>query len=171
MKRLPVILICMLFALTSFAQEDWQEQLLMDAVTIVGDKMVLEEYGIVNGVDESGNEFSLQVKMYSEAPASGVIIRDNFVGFSMFVYIPIVVVFGDYEVIDEPIGNVDVEVNIYMSKNGIQIEFKNNLDGTTGRETMTWKSLYSDCVKSPKTPPRSRGGNKMGGQLSNFTTF
>jgi hypothetical protein len=134
----------MLFSLTVLAQENWQEQLLMDVVKTVGDKMVLEEYGIVSGVDENGDEFTLQVKMYSEAPAVGVISRDNFVGFSMFVYVPIILVFGDYEVIDEPIGNVDFEVNIYMSKNGIQAEVKDNMEGTSNRETMTWKSLFSD---------------------------
>ena len=47
----------------------------------------------------------------------------------------------DFEELDEPIGKVDMEINIYMNKGGLQIEFVDTKENKTDRTTMTWKEL------------------------------
>lgn len=47
----------------------------------------------------------------------------------------------DFEELDEPIGKVDLEINIYMNKGGLQIEFVDTKENKTDRSTMTWKEL------------------------------
>ena len=42
--------------------------------------------------------------------------------------------FLEFDELDEPIGKVDLEINLYMSKGGLQMEFcqyKREQDGTT----------------------------------------
>ena len=136
---LAVLLICS----TAFAV-DWKADLLEDAVVIQGGKMILEEYLLIKGVDEAGAETSIQMKIYSEAPASGVISRDNFVALTMTLYLPMILEMGEFEEIDAPIGTPDYEYTFHMSAGGIQIVLKdNNQNAILVRETMTWEQMFA----------------------------
>ncbi len=125
-------------------QSNYQEELKKDVVIFTDGKMILEGYGLVKGTAEDGSPTSLQVKYHSEAPASGVISRDNFVTISAMVYLPVFITIGEFKEIVEPIGKVDFEVNIYMNSSGLQIEAKNNLNNTANRYTTTWAEMYEE---------------------------
>jgi hypothetical protein len=42
--------------------------------------------------------------------------------------------------LDEPIGNVDLVINFYFSKNGIQVETKSG--DAVDRKTMAWNEIF-----------------------------
>ena len=48
----------------------------------------------------------------------------------------------DVDELDEPIGRVDLEINLYMNKGGLQIEVINTRKGDTNRHTMTWNEVF-----------------------------
>lgn len=47
----------------------------------------------------------------------------------------------EFDELDEPIGKVDLEINLYMSKGGLQMEFVNTRENRTERNTVTWKEF------------------------------
>lgn len=145
MKRLIFVYLSFLILSSAFAGMNWQEELKKDAIVIKGGKMVLEEYGIIAGVDETGEATSIQIKIYSEAPADGFISRDNFIITTTGLYFPLVLEMGEFKEIDQPIGTVDWEFNIYMNKTGLQFEWKdNNQNAVLAKETMTWESMMGN---------------------------
>ena len=112
------------------SEVDWQKELLEETVEIKEDKMVIEEFGLLS--IPSAPDASMQLKLYSEAPAAGVVSRDNLVAISAMLQTTFMLEVAmalaantnaeslrdlfDYKELDEPIGNVDVEINLYMSK-------------------------------------------------------
>ena len=42
--------------------------------------------------------------------------------------------------IDAPIGNVDLEIKLFVTKDGVQIETTDTASGKTSRVTDTWES-------------------------------
>lgn len=125
---------------TVYAQ-DWQAELLEDMVTISAGKMTADDYTLVT----FSNTNTLQIKSYAEAPATGVISRDNFVSFFTYVIMEIIntMIAADPDAttkdMDEIIGNPDIVINCYMAKSGIQVETITS-EGTT-RNTMKWEDL------------------------------
>ena len=135
------------------------EKLLEEVVKVENDKMTMEEFGLLSFPWAPGDK--TQLRFYSEAPRSGVISRDNFVALN--AGLQTAVLFGiamkvksakradvesmsidevfDLDDLDAPIGNVDLEINVYMSKGGLQIEFVNTGANSTKRKTMTWKEI------------------------------
>jgi len=145
MKRLLIVFWSFLVLSSAFAGMNWQEELKSDAVVINGGKMILEEYGIIAGVDETGEATSIQLKIYSEAPANGFISRDNFIIMTTGLYLPLFMEMGEFKEIDQPIGTVDWEFNIYMNKTGFQYELKdNNQSMVLVKETMTRESMMGN---------------------------
>jgi hypothetical protein len=133
-----------MFALL-LGQNNYMEELKQDAVAITDGKMILEDYGLIQGTSDDGSVFSYQVKYRSEAPANGFISRDNFVLASSMIYLPIFLALGgDFKDLAEPIGTPDIEVNIIMNKTGLQIEAKNNLQNIANRHTMTWAEMAGE---------------------------
>lgn len=135
------------------------EKLLEDVVTVENDKMTTEEFGLLSFPWAPGDK--TQLRFYSEAPRSGLISRDNFVGITAVLQTSVLFGFAmeiksatsaniesmsidevfDFDELDAPIGNVDLEINVYMSKGGLQIEFVNTRANSTERNTMTWKEI------------------------------
>ncbi len=90
-----------------------------------------------------------QVKSHAEAPAGGFISRDKFV-----------VLFAENLIegltpsqalsalrcrrIKEPIGDVDLEVNLHMTSDGMQVEAVDTATGKRDRQTRTWDQLLGD---------------------------
>lgn len=134
-------------------------EILEEIVKIKDDKMVITEFGLLS-VPSLPDE-KIQLKLYSEAPSDSVISRDNFVAATTMLQIiffrqiatEITQEYGskrrmddsalpfDFEELDEPIGKVDREINFYMNKGGIQIEFVFTKENKTDRSTITWKEL------------------------------
>ena len=155
----PLTLACLMAVVphrATASEVDWAKELLEEAVEIKEDKMVIEEFGLLS--IPSAPDASMQLKLYSEAPAAGVVSRDNFVAITAMLQTTFVLEFAmalavnpnveslrdlfDYKELDEPIGNVDVEINIYMSKGGVQVEFRDTRTNQTSRTTMTWKEFF-----------------------------
>jgi len=148
MRSKIVVLCVLLIAVSSFAQTDWQNLLKEDAVKIVGNKMVMESFYLLSFTDEEGNPSSAQYRDYSEAPMTGFISRDNFVGVSsmlstMFILGMMSEISVNFEQIAEPIGEVDLEYKLIMASQGIQSQVINHNDGTTTRDTIKWETLFA----------------------------
>ena len=47
-----------------------------------------------------------------------------------------------FEELDEPIGSVDMEINIYMNKGGLQLEIADRRENIVERVTMTWNDVF-----------------------------
>lgn len=163
--KTPFIFLLLFFCMVSLvphkakaAEKDIEKELLEEFVKIKDGKMTALEFGLLSF--PSLPDVKIQVKNYAESPADGVISRDNFVAITtmlltIFYYqiatevtpehrsknaaddeLPF-----DFEELDEPIGNVDMEINIYMNKGGLQIEFVDTVENKTERSTMTWKEI------------------------------
>ncbi len=167
--RLPFILVLSYVCLTSYvshsvnaAETEVEEKLSREIVKIVDGKMVSTEYGLLSFPLVSSDK--TQFKLYSEAPADDVISRDNFVAITTMLQTMIVFQMAaeahsqfaitsseflenpdqafDIEDLDEPIGRVDLEINFYMNKSGLQIEIVNTRKGDTNRHTVTWNEMF-----------------------------
>jgi len=95
--------------------------------------------------------------VHAEAPAAGVISRDNFVAMttSMQSGFLIGVFAQEYPVsafefmqgfnftqLEEAIGTPDLELNLIMTDQGIQSEYVNTATGANSRSTTTWTEMY-----------------------------
>ncbi|MDX2128495.1 MAG: hypothetical protein SFU91_05610 [Chloroherpetonaceae bacterium] len=142
MKLIFSLLLAFCVGSTSLFAQDYQAFLMKDMVAIESGKYKTTGYSIITFSDGH----TLQVKSYAEAPASGVISRDHFVAlFSILAHsIGDEFTKGDEGAkskdVDELIGNPDVVINCFMTKNGIQVEIKTNQG--TNRQTMKWSDLF-----------------------------
>ena len=125
-------------------QAKYEDMIKQDVVKIKDNKMILEDFGLVEVLDEYGGTNNLQVKLYCEAPSQGIIGRDNFLSMATMMYFTVLFEMGKYSKIDAPIGKFDFELNIYMSANGFQLEMKDNVNNTTNRMTQTWKEVMTE---------------------------
>ncbi len=140
----------------ALGQTDWREDLKSDLVAERDGKLVLEEY-VIYRLRVSGYEPSdVQVKFYSEAPADGTISRDNFVAYTTtFGTFVLLTSFAQaYQVsaaelldglesteLEKPIGTPDMELNIFMTGEGIQVELVDTATGQRSRMVETWEEL------------------------------
>lgn len=144
------------------AETDIEKKLFKEIVKVEDGKMTSTEYGLLSFPLLSDER--TQYKLYAEAPADGVISRDNFIGITitmqaMILFQMAAVAHSEYAItcaeftenptevfdideLDEPIGKVDLEINFYMNKGGLQIEVVNTKNGTTNRNTMTWAEVF-----------------------------
>jgi hypothetical protein len=137
---------------------DWQEQLSKDLVVIRGGKMTADEYDLVKITVPGYEPVQLQVKVHAEAPAGGLVSRDNFVALtSQLVVVTFFTAFAeayqvpaqqfiqavDFTELAAPIGTPDVELNLYMTNEGLQFEWVNTADGQRSRWTSTWAEVYA----------------------------
>ena len=157
MRILTTLCLTLLLAGSASAQE-WKQQLSTDLGPIPAGKMVSEEYQRAK-INVPGFEASqLQLKVHSEAPATGLISRDNFVAFTtQFVVITFFTVYAeayqvpasqfiqavDFTELAAPIGTPDVELNLYMTNDGFQFEWVNTTTAQRTRSTMTWAEVFA----------------------------
>lgn len=140
------------------AQVDWREELRSDQVIVSGEKFTYTENGVMTIALPRYEEVNLQYQINSEAPASGVISRDNFIGMTaQFSTLIMIAAFAEaydvtasaflegveFEETEQLIGNPDVRLNLYMTGEGFQIEFIGP-DGQPNRFTQTWRQVYGE---------------------------
>lgn len=140
------------------AQVDWREELRSDQVIVSGEKFTYTENGVMTIALAGYEEVNLQYQINSEAPASGVISRDNFIGMTaQFSTLIMITAFAEaydvtaaaflegveFEETEQLIGNPDVRLNLYMTGEGFQIEFIGP-DGQPNRFTQTWRQVYGE---------------------------
>lgn len=160
-----VIVLCGPFALPSqaFAETtaDVQSKLKADVVTEKGGKLTIDRFRVCQlfRPEELGGGVTepFQVKSHAEAPAD-IISRDNFVSLLTEVGINLRVSFAkEYikgmtprealtalrcKLIDAPIGAVDFETEIHMSKDGMQLQVTETATGNKDRQTQLWSQVF-----------------------------
>ena len=121
--------------------QDWKKELARELVSFKGGKMIIETYELC----KIGSS-NLQVKTYSEAPRDGLISRDNFVAITVTSAWTYLSALGDTECkdIDRPIGNVDLELAIHMTKEGMKQDFKDHRTNARQSQTVLWSELFAD---------------------------
>ncbi len=139
-KTIFLIAIFLSSCVLSTNAQNVSEKLLKDIVKIFNGKMTATDFTLLT----SGGK-SIQIKAYGEAPAQGVISRDNFIAF--FTALCTEMIAGmktdpnDKTVdLDDIIGKADIEINVYMAKSGIQIETITSAG--PNRVTMQWSDLF-----------------------------
>lgn len=140
MKKLFISFLFFSLGGLSFGQSI-ESRLQKNVVTIADNKMSATDYTLL----KQGDGTSLQIKTHGEAPSTGVMSRDNFVAMFTFLSYSIIDALKSDESsstqdLDEPIGNVDVTINFYFSKNGIQVETKRG--DAVERKTMPWADIF-----------------------------
>ena len=146
MNKLSITLLLLLsISVSSFAQK-WEKELKKELVIIEEGKLKSTDYTLIS----MNNGNSMQIKSYAEASNSGFISRDQFVAlFASTATMMIQQILteaglteNDYRTttIDELIGSADIVLNLYMGKNGLQIEMK--ASGETNRITQTWEDIF-----------------------------
>ena len=140
MRKILFLLLTVTVSFNAIGQVT-QDELLEDIVTVVDNKFTASDYTLLKLSDGTS---TLQIKSYAEAPSSGIISRDNFVLFFTNITMTIIEGLSDEsggitEKLDELIGNPDITINIYMSKNGYQVATKTT-EGTN-RITQKWTDL------------------------------
>lgn len=155
----PVAMLLLLLPAAAHAQErDWRAELRADQVTIRDGKMVSREYRLYELVFPGTDPISMQVSIHSEAPAEGLISRDNFVAitttWTMSVLITAIAAQFDVPVsafmnalrmqdLESPVGLPDLELNFVMTAEGMQVEAVTTADGTRERSVIKWAELFS----------------------------
>jgi len=141
------------------AAQDWRQSLSEDLVSVSDGKMVSEEFNLVKIAVPGYEPVQLQLKVHAEAPEGGLISRDNFV--ALTAQMMIVVFFGvyaqayqvnaldfiqavDFTELAAPIGTPDIELNLFMTDEGMQFEWVNTADGQRSRWTSTWAEMYGN---------------------------
>ncbi len=139
---------------TLLSAQDWREKLQSDLVVHRDGKMIIEEYSMER-VNLPGYEpLELQVKFYAEVPHDDTISRDNFVAMSTYLGLSVLQMMlaeaynvsareflegYDTEDLDAPIGRPDLEISVFMTGEGFQLEIRNTLTGDVSRVTNTWE--------------------------------
>ena len=134
--------------------QDWREELRADLVVHIDDKMVIEGYSIERVNLPGYAPVQFQLKYHMETPHDGAISRDNFVAFSTFMGITVLqtMLAAEFDVtaaeflaayesedLDAPIGTPDLEINVFMTGEGFQMEIRNTLTNEVSRVTETWE--------------------------------
>ncbi len=158
MKTGFILFLSFVAATTSVdAQQSWQDQLKRDLVIIENDMMVMESFSLDRIKLPEYEPLELQIAYRSEAPTSGFISRDNFVAASSVISAGLVQAlfaealnitasefFTNYksQEISQPIGKPDIQINIYMTNDGFQIEIVNTSTDEKTRTTETWDRVF-----------------------------
>lgn len=157
--KTAVILTCLLVAMASQVggQDSWQDELKQDLVTIQDDKMVIESFSLDRISLPEYEPVELQVAYYSEAPTTGVISRDNFVAFTTTITVMTILgmfaeglsltaseFFDAYETqeIEQPIGRPDLEIKLFMTAEGFQLDLLHTPTDERTRITETWDDFF-----------------------------
>lgn len=129
-----------LFCFVHLSAQVTSEELLEDIVELNDGRFTASHNYLLK---ITGTESNIQVSTYSECPIP-VISRDNFIAISTMVFVKFIDGMAqgqEHEIhdLDEIIGSPDIEMNLYMAKQGVQFELK--ADGEVFRETYTWDDM------------------------------
>ena len=143
----------------SLQAQDWRARLGKDLVEIRDSTMVYNEIGLLKFSLPGYQTAQYQVKLHSESPVEGPMSRDNFVALTATTALTFLqTAFAQaYQVtaaqfleamdlteLEAPIGTPDLELNLVMTKQGMQFEFVNTTTGQRQRQTSTWEQVYEE---------------------------
>jgi hypothetical protein len=160
---IPLILATALSLQPALAQSNSavEARLRSDVVTEQEGKFTIDRFSICQLVRPvtlgGGATDPFQVKSHMEAPADGFISRDNFVTFSTEVAFQLRVDFASQFIqgltpsealaallckqIESPIGKVDLELDLYMTRDGVQVGIRETSSGESETQTRTWNQM------------------------------
>ena len=161
---IPAVFLFCFFVLSgqAFAEPtDIEAKLKANVVTEKGGKLTIDRFRVcqlVRPKDLGGGATEpFQVKSHAEAPAN-IISRDNFVALLTEVGVNLRVSFAKGHIkgmtpgqalnalrcklIDAPIGTVDFEAEISMSKDGMQLVVTETATGNVDRQTQLWSQMF-----------------------------
>jgi hypothetical protein len=156
-KAFPGIMLLVL-AVTPMSAQDWRAQLKADVVVIRGAKMIYDEVGLFKIKVAGYDTAQVQVKVHSEAPQGGLVSRDNFVSLTTLMFtmtfttamaesyqVPASQFLQglDYTQLKSAIGTPDLELNLFMTNEGMQFEVVNTSSGQKTRQTQTWEQVFA----------------------------
>ena len=158
MRHLFCLLALLAAAHPASAQVDWRAELSEEYVALSEDKMTIDDVGLVKIELEGYEPVSFQFKVHSEAPRAGIISRDSFVALtSTMSHLLLTTIFADaYQVpasdfltglsitdLKSIIGTADLELNMFMTDEGLQFEIVNTGTNQRNRFTQTWEEVYA----------------------------
>ena len=134
----------------------WREELARDIVTVNGGTMTMEEGGVLT-VD-TVEPTKLRVKIQGDAPARGVISRDNFVAVVTSVYhsifmnlttsllpeLPAAKLEASYSFRNDANvkRNADVVIAISLDATGLMLQLTNSRNQNVQKFPMTWEQYF-----------------------------
>ena len=138
-----------------------QDRLRSDVVTEQDGKFTIDRFSICQLFRPSelggGASEPFQVKSHMEAAADGFISRDNFLTFSTEIGFQLRVSFAaDFipgltaieaigalqcKPLEAPIGKVDLELDVYMTPDGVQVGMLETGSGERDTQTRTWNQM------------------------------
>ena len=139
-----------------FGQTDWRQELARDYAKVQGDKLVIDDYSLVKLAIDGYEPTQFQVKVHSEAPSGGLISRDQFVAmtssFATLILVnslseAIAVPASEFlqgfssQTLTTPIGTADLELNFFMTNDGVQVEVVDTSTDTRNRVVWTWAEV------------------------------
>lgn len=141
------LLLSAAFLATAPAQEKWRKELSADVVQTKDGKMTIEKAEIFK-TEEEGESVRLQIKLNAECPESAGISRDNFVAFTVVAYMKFLEGMAggepyNTETLESLIGKADLEINVYMTKEGFQIQSVNHKNGEKENSTTKWADVFA----------------------------
>lgn len=158
-KVIASLALLLVFASSASAQEDWEIELGEDLVEIQDGMMIIEDYALFKINLENYDPVSLQIKFRGEAPENGIVSRDKFVSVTTLTTYQVLYEsfaqayqvtsnqFSQATEIDDlanPIGTPDLEIGLFLTDEGMQIEFVNTSTGDRNRMTRTWEEVYAN---------------------------
>ncbi len=108
--------------------------------------MVYEEFELctIPPAEQDQDEYTMQIKTHSEAPAASFISRDNFVAVTVATAMALAQGAADCKTLDAPIGNPDFEISIFMTSAGMQLEVNDTTTGQKDRSTILWQDWFGE---------------------------
>ena len=185
MKKLILTILAVCASCAAYADEKaaasfWRDELVRDIVTVNGSVMTMEEGGIlsINTVQPT----ELRVKIVCDAPAKGVISRDNFVVVVTAMYnsifmnlttsllpeLPASRLEASYNFRSEPKAkqNADVIISISLNAKGISLQVRNSRNQNVQTFPMTWAQYFgiaeADPAQGAKNGEPSEGKGEAG---------
>lgn len=151
----PIALAC-LASPVAYAGSGLKDIISKDRVQTVDGKMKIEEYQLCKVTVPGATKSSLQIKSYAEVPINAGISRDFFVSFESVTQTFITLTMGtalakgtsieplkalDCAPISSPIGKVDLEINLYLTADGLQMAIVDGSTGKTTQESSSWEDV------------------------------
>jgi hypothetical protein len=151
--RLPASLLAIAIALPAAAAGESAR--LGDLVEVRDGKFLSESYSLceVRRPEGLGPPPRFQMRLYSEAPAKGVVSRDYFIAYTANVLATFrmdlaaragvmpsqVANFLVCREVSAPIGSVDLDLRVFITADGMQVEVVDTSTGRISRNTWPWE--------------------------------
>lgn len=150
---LAAMLVLLAESAPAHAGSDVKARIAKDRVETVDGKMKIEEFELCKVTVPGAKKSSVQIRNYAEVPVDAGVSRDFLVSFESVMQTVMAMGMGaamakgstvdplkalDCDPISAPIGNVDLELNLYLTADGFQMAVVDESTGKTTQESKRW---------------------------------